>query len=56
MLNGWHDGERTGSGMILWKARELMAAGEIDGDGFLDLAMSAVPSVGYCTPWARQAR
>ena len=25
-----------------------MAAGEIDGDGFLDLAMSAVPSVGYC--------
>lgn len=48
MLNGWHDGERTGSGTILWKARELMAAGEIDGDGFLDLAMSAVPSVGYC--------
>ena len=48
MLNGWHEGERTGSGTILWKARELMAAGEIDGDGFLDLAMSAVPSVGYC--------
>ena len=48
MLNGWHDGERTGSGTILWKARQLMAAGEIDGDGFLDLAVSAAPSVGYC--------
>ena len=30
MLNGWHDGERTGSGTIVWKARELLALGEID--------------------------
>jgi dihydroxy-acid dehydratase len=30
MLNGWYKGERTGSGTIVWKARELMAAGEID--------------------------
>src|SRR6476661_8520147 len=30
MLNGWHKGERTGSGTIVWKARELLAAGEID--------------------------
>jgi dihydroxy-acid dehydratase len=27
MLNGWHHGERTGSGTIIWKAREMMAAG-----------------------------
>ena len=30
MLNGWYRGERTGSGTIVWKARELLAAGEID--------------------------
>ncbi len=28
MLNGWFRGERTGSGTIVWKAREMMAAGE----------------------------
>ena len=27
MLNGWHNGERTGSGTIVWKAREMLAAG-----------------------------
>ncbi len=48
MLNGWHEGKRTGSGTIVWKARELMAAGEIDQDGFLDLVASSTPSVGYC--------
>jgi dihydroxy-acid dehydratase len=30
MLNGWFNGERTGSGTIVWKAREMLAAGEID--------------------------
>ncbi len=30
MLNGWYKGERTGSGTIVWKAREMLAAGEID--------------------------
>ena len=49
MLNGWHEGERTGSGTIIWKARELYAAGEIDEDGFVDLVASAAPSVGYCS-------
>jgi len=48
MLNGWHRGERTGSGTIVWKARELLAAGEIDYDGFMDLVASSAPSVGYC--------
>jgi dihydroxy-acid dehydratase len=27
MLNGWFKGARTGSGTIVWKAREMMAAG-----------------------------
>lgn len=48
MLNGWHKGERTGSGTIVWKAREMLAAGEIDYDGFMDLVSSSAPSVGYC--------
>ena len=47
MLNGWHDGERTGSGTIVWKARQMMAAGEIDDDGFRACNPST-PSTGYC--------
>ncbi|WP_026987466.1 IlvD/Edd family dehydratase [Fodinicurvata fenggangensis] len=48
MLNGWFRGERTGSGTIVWKARELMAAGEIDYEGFIKLVASSAPSTGYC--------
>ena len=48
MLNGWLNGQRTGSGTIVWKARKLLAAGEIDEDGFMELVASSVPSVGYC--------
>src|SRR5207245_9802775 len=36
MLNGWFRGERTGSGTIVWKARELMAPGEIGYEEFVD--------------------
>src|SRR4051794_32175875 len=48
MLNGWHKGERTGSGTIIWKARQMMAAGEIDRAGFIKLVASSAPSTGYC--------
>ncbi len=48
MLNGWFRGERTGSGTIVWKAREMMARGEIDYPGFVDLVASSAPSPGYC--------
>ncbi|MGY1632452.1 IlvD/Edd family dehydratase [Geodermatophilus sp. SYSU D01186] len=48
MLDGWHDGVRTGSGTIVWKARELLAAGEIDEAGFVELVASAAPSPGHC--------
>ncbi|WP_454759599.1 IlvD/Edd family dehydratase [Caulobacter segnis] len=48
MLNGWHKGQRTGSGTIVWKARELLAAGEIDNAGFIKLVASSAPSTGYC--------
>ena len=48
MLNGWHKGERVGSGTIIWKAREMMAKGELDYEGFIDLVATSAPSVGYC--------
>ena len=48
MLNGWHRGERTGSGTIVWKAREMLSRGEIDHDGFIKLVASSAPSTGYC--------
>jgi dihydroxy-acid dehydratase len=48
MLNGWFKGERTGSGTIKWKARELVAAGEINDEQYVDLVASAAPSIGHC--------
>src|ERR1700686_4238939 len=48
MLNGWHKGERTGSGTIVWKARQMMAMGELDYQGFIKLVASSAPSVGHC--------
>ena len=53
MLNGWHangqkGGERTGSGTIVWTAREMLSRGEIDHAGFIKLVASSAPSTGYC--------
>ncbi len=48
MLNGWWQGERAGSGTVIWKAREMLARGEIDNDGFMEIAAASAPSVGYC--------
>ena len=48
MLNGWHKGERTGSGTIVWKAREMLAEGQLDFEQFIELVASSTPSVGYC--------
>jgi len=48
MLNGWFNGERTGSGTVVWKSREEMAAGKIDYDEFMDIVASSAPSVGHC--------
>ena len=48
MLNGWFNGERTGSGTIVWRARELLARGEIDARQFAELVASSAPSAGHC--------
>ncbi|CAH1663576.1 D-xylonate dehydratase [Hyphomicrobiales bacterium] len=48
MLNGWFHGERTGSGTVVWKARELLAEGKLDYEQFIELVASSAPSVGHC--------
>src|SRR6478736_3620978 len=48
MLNGYWKGELSGSGTIVWKSRERMAAGEIGYDEFMDIVASSAPSVGHC--------
>jgi dihydroxy-acid dehydratase len=48
MNNGWHHGERTGSGTIVWTAREELAAGKIDYEQFMEIVTSSAPSVGHC--------
>src|SRR5947208_11251911 len=48
MLNGWWKGERCGSGMAVWNAREELAAGRIDQEEFVQIAAASAPSVGHC--------
>ena len=48
MLNGWFRGERTGSGTIVWKARQMHAAGDINYEEFVELVASSAPSIGHC--------
>jgi dihydroxy-acid dehydratase len=48
MISAWAEGKRIGSGMVVWKARERFAAGDIDRAGFIRLVASAAPSTGFC--------
>jgi dihydroxy-acid dehydratase len=48
MLNGWYRGARSGSGAILWRAREMLAAGEIEERELVEIVASSAPSTGYC--------
>src|SRR5262250_799171 len=48
MLNGWHEGSRSGSGTVVWKSRERLAAGEIDYEEFMEIVASSAPSIGHC--------
>ena len=48
MLNGWYKGQRTGSGTIVWMAREKLATGELDYEGFVELVATSAPSTGFC--------
>jgi dihydroxy-acid dehydratase len=48
MLNGYSKKDRIGSGTVLWKAREMHAAGEIDDAQLLKMVTSGTPSAGHC--------
>jgi xylonate dehydratase len=48
MLDGWHEGELVGSGTVIWRARRLLGAGEIDEAEFLRRAADSAPSAGHC--------
>jgi xylonate dehydratase len=48
MLNSFLDGERAGSGTIVWEARRRLAAGLIDDERFMDLLAASAPSPGHC--------
>ena len=48
MLNSYYNGKLAGSGVAVWEARRLHAAGEIDDDGFMEMVMASAPSPGHC--------
>ncbi|HBM61577.1 L-arabinonate dehydratase [Salipiger marinus] len=48
MLNGYFQGERVGSGTHLWKFSEMVKAGEMTQDEFLDAEQSMSRSSGTC--------
>src|SRR5262249_58546720 len=48
MLNGWYNGKRAGSGLVIWESRRLLARGEIDYDEFMDRVAASAPSPGHC--------
>jgi len=48
MLDGWWQGQRAGSGMIVWESRRLLATGEIDYEEFMSRVCASAPSLGHC--------
>ncbi len=48
MLDGHYHGMLAGSGTVIWHARELLAAGKIDYDVFMEMVAASAPSVGHC--------
>jgi dihydroxy-acid dehydratase len=48
MLDGHFEGNRVGSGTVIWHARRLLAKGEIDHERFMELVAASAPSAGHC--------
>jgi len=48
MLDGWHEGERAGSGTMLWEGRKALAEGKISYEDFIESVAASSPSVGHC--------
>jgi len=48
MLDSYWQQKLAGSGTTHWQARKDYAMGELDDDGYIDMAVSQVPSTGHC--------
>src|SRR5712691_1598240 len=48
MLDGYYNGQLAGSGMALWEARRMHAAGKIDYPELIDIVLASSPSTGHC--------
>ncbi|MBM3754209.1 MAG: dihydroxy-acid dehydratase family protein [Acidobacteria bacterium] len=48
MINSYYKGKLDGSGMAVWDARRMLAAGEIDYDEFILKVVNSTPSAGHC--------
>jgi dihydroxy-acid dehydratase len=48
MLDAHWRGKLAGSGTIHWEARKLYATGELDDEGYIEMALAQVPSTGHC--------
>jgi dihydroxy-acid dehydratase len=48
MLNGYFEGKRAGSGLVIWESRRLLASGKIDYNEFMERVASSAPSTGHC--------
>ena len=48
MLNGYHNGMRTGSGLVIWQSRRLLLSGQIDYDEYRARVAASAPSIGHC--------
>lgn len=48
MLDSYLNGKLAGSGMALWDARRMLAAGQITGEELMDRVMESIPSAGHC--------
>src|SRR5207237_7942141 len=48
MLDGYFHGQLAGSGMALWEARRMHAAGKIGYPELIDIVLASSPSTGHC--------
>lgn len=48
MLDGWWQGRRAGSGMMVWESRRLLAEGRIGYEEFIARVCASAPSLGHC--------
>src|SRR5512138_3816619 len=48
MLNGYFEGKRAGSGLVIWESRRLLASGKISYEEFMERVAASAPSVGHC--------